>query len=109
MVENLNPEFWTQTLDEYQIFDVRSPQEWQQGFLKQAQCLALYDNEGLFNENFINDFEKFFKKEKKPAFICHSGHRSMIAAQLIADKLGIKGVNFDGGMQAYFQFKGTLC
>ncbi|MCX2682565.1 rhodanese-like domain-containing protein [Campylobacter sp. MIT 21-1685] len=102
MIENLKPEFWTkENLNEYQIFDVRSPKEWQEeGLLKQAKCLFLYDNEGLLNQNFINDFNNLFEKEKKLAFICRSGYRSKLAADLIADKLGIMGVNLDGGMQA---------
>jgi len=85
-------------LNEYQIFDVRSPREWENGVLPNAQCLALYDNHGFLNENFIKEFKEKLKKDKKVAFVCHSGHRSKIAAEMVAQELGIYGVNLEGGM-----------
>lgn len=39
-------------------------------------------------------------KVKKLAFICRSGHRSMVAAEFIAERLGLESINLDGGMLA---------
>ena len=82
-------------LKDYQIFDVRSPSEWENGILKGVECVALLDDFGSFNENFLKEFQKNFDASKKPAFICRSGHRSKIA-----EHLGIIGVNLAGGMLA---------
>ncbi len=101
MIENIPANVWTkQDLSEYQIFDVRSPIEWEEGVLPNAECVALYDNHGLLNANFLQDFQSKRKADKKLAFICRSGHRSMVAANLIKDELGLESVNLDGGMQA---------
>ncbi|ARJ55963.1 rhodanese-like domain-containing protein [Campylobacter cuniculorum] len=86
------------SLKDYQIFDVRSPSEWENGILKGVECVALLDDFGSFNENFLKEFQKNFDASKKPAFICRSGHRSKIAAQIVAEHLGIIGVNLAGGM-----------
>lgn len=101
MIENIPASVWTkQDLSEYQIFDVRTPAEWEEGILPNAECVALYDNYGLLNANFLQDFQSKRKADKKLAFICRSGHRSMVAANLIKDELGLESVNLDGGMLA---------
>jgi len=102
MIENIPANLWTkQDLNAYQIFDVRSPLEWEEGVLAQAQCVALYDNQGLLNANFLAEFQGKRDESKKLAFICRSGHRSRVAAEFVAEKLGIEGVNLDGGMLAF--------
>ena len=101
MIENIPANIWTkEDLSKYQIFDVRTPLEWEEGVLPNAECIALYDNQGLLNANFLEDFKIKRKIDKKPAFICRSGHRSMMAANFIKDELDLEGVNLDGGMLA---------
>lgn len=39
-------------------------------------------------------------KVKNLLLICRSGHRSMVAAEFIAEKLGLESINLDGGMLA---------
>lgn len=101
MIENIPASLWIkQDLNAYQIFDVRSPLEWEEGILPNVQCVALYDNQGLLNDNFLDEFQSKRDESKKLAFICRSGHRSRVAAEFIGEKLGIQSVNLDGGMLA---------
>ncbi|TEY02670.1 rhodanese-like domain-containing protein [Campylobacter sp. US33a] len=103
MIENIPASIWTkQDLSEYQIFDVRTPAEWEEdGILDGAICVAMHDNRGILNTDFIKDLKPLLPKDdKKIAFICHSGHRSRFACELLLQELGIASVNLDGGMQA---------
>lgn len=101
MIENISANVWTkQDLSEYQIFDVRTPLEWEEGVLPNAECISFYDHKGFLNENFLQEFQAKKKSDKKIAFICRSGHRSMLAARYVKDKLGLDSVNLDGGMLA---------
>ncbi|EKZ7343451.1 rhodanese-like domain-containing protein, partial [Campylobacter coli] len=65
-----------------------------------AECVALYDNHGLLNANFLEEFQARRNENKKLAFICRGGHRSMMAANFIKNELGLESVNLDGGMLA---------
>lgn len=79
---------------------MRTPLEWEEGILPNTQCVALYDNQGLLNAKFLDEFQSKRDESKKLAFICRSGHRSMVAAEFIAEKLGLESINLDGGMLA---------
>ncbi|HEF5218293.1 TPA: rhodanese-like domain-containing protein [Campylobacter coli] len=99
MITNLPASVWMkQDLSEYQIFDVRTPVEWEEGVLPHAECVALYDNHGLLNANFLEEFQARRNENKKLAFICRGGHRSMMAANFIKNELGLESVNLDGGI-----------
>lgn len=88
MITNLPASVWMkQDLSEYQIFDVRTPAEWEEGVLPHAECVALYDNHGLLNANFLEEFQARRNENKKLAFICRGGHRSMMAANFIKNEL----------------------
>ncbi|EAJ4974885.1 rhodanese-like domain-containing protein [Campylobacter coli] len=101
MITNLPASVWMkQDLSEYQIFDVRTLAEWEEGVLPHAECVALYDNHGLLNANFLEEFQARRNENKKLAFICRGGHRSMMAANFIKNELGLESVNLDGGMLA---------
>ena len=90
MITNLPASVWMkQDLSEYQIFDVRTPAEWEEGVLPHAECVALYDNHGLLNANFLEEFQARRNENKKLAFICRGGHRSMMAANFIKNELGL--------------------
>ncbi|ARE81136.1 rhodanese-like domain-containing protein [Campylobacter helveticus] len=102
MIEHISPEIWNENLNSYQIFDVRTPNEWQEGIISNVKCVALLDNAGLLNANFIEEFKAKYQQDGKAlAFICRSGHRSEMAARMVLDELEIKGVNLDGGILAY--------
>ncbi|MBM0637647.1 rhodanese-like domain-containing protein [Campylobacter sp. VicNov18] len=102
MIENIPASFWTKSdLSQYQIFDVRTPLEWEEGILPNAQCVSLYDNKGFLNEEFLKQIQSKRDENKKLAFVCRSGQRSKSAAELVAEKLGIVGSNLEGGMLAF--------
>lgn len=50
--------------------------------------------------NFLEEFQARRNENKKLAFICRGGHRSMMAANFIKNELGLESVNLDGGMLA---------
>lgn len=103
MIEHIAPEIWNKNLSSYQIFDVRTPSEWREdGVINDVKCVALFDDMGLLNANFIEEFKAKYQKDNKIlAFICRSGHRSKIAASMVLDELEIRGVNLEGGVLAY--------
>lgn len=103
MIEHIAPKIWNKNLSSYQIFDVRTPSEWREdGIISDVKCVALFDDMGLLNGNFIEEFKaKYQKNGKILAFICRSGHRSEIAASMVLDELEIRGVNLEGGVLAY--------
>jgi rhodanese-related sulfurtransferase/TusA-related sulfurtransferase len=76
------------------LIDVRTPQEYYGGHIKSTKLLPL--GELLNNTNTINDY-----KDKEIVTICHSGSRSMMAAQILA-KVGFKDIrNLTGGMMIW--------
>lgn len=88
-------------LQNYQIFDVRSKDEWRQtGIIKGAICLSLNLANGSPNPNFVNEFKELVDTSKEIAFVCASGFRSAAAARLVKAKLGLSSTNLKGGMHA---------
>ncbi|WP_139470670.1 rhodanese-like domain-containing protein [Campylobacter armoricus] len=88
-------------LENYCIIDVRTPSEWKNGIIDNAYLIALCDDNGFMNENFINEFKtKIDFKNQNIAFVCATGSRSKHTAMMIEDALGIECVNLDGGMVA---------
>ncbi|HEC1764267.1 TPA: rhodanese-like domain-containing protein [Campylobacter lari] len=86
-------------LHEFCIIDVRTPSEWKSGVIKEAILIALCDDNGFMNENFIQEFkEKVDYQNKNIAFVCATGSRSKHTAMMIEDALGIECTNLDGGM-----------
>ncbi len=103
MIKNININ--EAKLDEYQIFDVRSALEWEEGVLENANLVYLYDHRGFLNPNFINQVKEKLQEGKELAFVCKAGQRSFMAAKMVEEELGLDSVNLDGGMLAY---KGKL-
>ncbi|MFW9785940.1 MAG: rhodanese-like domain-containing protein, partial [Candidatus Heimdallarchaeota archaeon] len=76
------------------LIDVRTPQEYYGGHIKSTKLLPL--GELLNNTTVINEF-----KDKEIVSICHSGSRSMMAAQIL-ERLGFKDIrNLTGGMMIW--------
>ncbi|WP_142693125.1 rhodanese-like domain-containing protein [Campylobacter troglodytis] len=88
-------------LQDYQIFDVRTKEEWQQsGVIKDAILLTLTLDNGSIDPDFVAKFEKLADKSKEIAFVCAAGHRSSVATHLIKSKLGLDTTNLKGGMHS---------
>ena len=76
------------------LIDVRTPQEYYGGHIKGTKLLPL--GELINNTDVINDF-----KDKEIVSICHSGSRSMMAAQIL-ERVGFKDIrNLTGGMMTW--------
>jgi len=76
------------------LVDVRTPQEYYGGHIKNTRLLPLGDL--LSNTDVINEFI-----DKEIVVICHSGSRSMMAAQILA-RAGFKDIrNLTGGMMLW--------
>ena len=81
-----------------QIIDIRTPNEWKQGVLKGAILVNLTDNNGEFNEKFLENIKEKIDPNKKIAIICRGGVRSLRASELLVQN-GYKDViNLSGGM-----------
>ncbi len=76
------------------LVDVRTPQEYYGGHIKNTRLLPLGDL--LSNTDVINEY-----KDREIVAICHSGSRSMMAAQILA-RSGFKDIrNLTGGMMMW--------
>ena len=73
-----------------QLIDVRTPEEYAEGHLKNAVLINIKD------DDFDKKAERLLKKDRKVLVYCRSGRRSAEAAQRLADK-GYKVVNLEGG------------
>jgi len=95
-IQTINAEQFNKllVLDEIQLVDVRTPEEFQTGHIKDAQNID-YNNEG-FKSN-ISSLDK-----SKPVLVyCRSGKRSASAAEIMKELGFTKIVSLDGGMIAW--------
>lgn len=78
-----------------QLLDVRSPEEWEKGFIKGA----IFDN--FYAENFSEIAVKELDK-KQPVYVyCRSGGRSVNASKLLIEKGFTNVINVEGGYLAW--------
>jgi len=76
------------------MIDVRTPQEYHGGHIKDTQLMPL--GELMHNIDALNEY-----KDEEIVVVCHSGARSMMAAQLLVRE-GFKDVrNLTGGMMIW--------
>jgi rhodanese-related sulfurtransferase len=81
--------------NEVQILDVRTPDEWAGGVVKNAKQINIYD------ANFMEKVQKEFSKDKPVVVYCQAGVRSKEAAKKLKDS-GYKSVyDFSGGYAAW--------
>lgn len=78
-----------------QLIDVRTPEEYRQGTIGNAQLINLY------SPDFIQHIEKL-DKTRPVAVFCHSGARSLHAAQILAEKGFPEIYNLEGGIISWF-------
>lgn len=83
------------------IVDIRTPGEWKQtGLLKGAIPIMFFDERGGYNINrFLQQLNAKVDTTKPFAIICHTGSRTSIVGPWMAQKLGYKVINLQGGME----------
>lgn len=94
-MENLNQTKWAEGLkssENAQIIDVRTPDEYHEGYIEGAHLINIQDT-----SNFMEEIEKL-PKDKAYYVYCRSGRRSEMACQIM-EKAGIdKAYNLEGGI-----------
>ena len=97
-VEVLNLEQFKSKIEkggEVQVLDVRTPEEWAGGVVKNSKQINIYD------ANFMEKVQKEFSKDKPVVVYCQAGVRSREAAKKLKDS-GYKEVyDFSGGYAAW--------
>ncbi len=100
-IQSLKVADFEKTINQYpdaQLLDVRTKQEYSQGYIQGAINYDFYEND--FREKLT-----FLDKEKAVLVYCATGNRSMKTAILLKD-LGFKTiVNLDGGFTAWQKAK----
>lgn len=80
--------------DDMQILDVRTPNEFSQGHIKNAK------NINIFNKDFVKQVTKTLDKKKTVYVYCRSGGRSAKASAILSDA-GYDVVNLLGGFMGW--------
>ena len=92
-------EFAKILINEVQLLDVRTPEEYQQGFIEGAILINFFDS------NFATQVSSTFNKNKPLYIYCAAGGRSNKAAT----KLGLEGFHIiydlEGGYNSWKKFK----
>lgn len=82
------------TNDGVQLIDVRTPEEFAEGHLKEAKNINVFDND------FVDKIKKTLDKSMPVAVYCRSGKRSAEAAIKLTEK-GYNVTNLKGGILAW--------
>lgn len=94
-MENLNEKEWKEgfeTSKKAEILDVRTPDEFNEGYIEGAKLINIQDT-----SKFMEEIEKL-PKDKDYYVYCRSGKRSGMACQLM-NKAGIENAyNLEGGI-----------
>lgn len=94
-MENLNEKSWIEgykTSKDAEIIDVRTPEEFSQGYIEDAKLINIQDS-----SVFMEEIEKL-PKDKNYYVYCRSGKRSEMACQIM-NKAGISNAfNLEGGI-----------
>lgn len=95
LMENLNQEKWAEGLkksDKAEIIDVRTPAEFNEGYIEGAKLINIQDS-----SRFMEEIEEL-PKDKDYYVYCRSGRRSEMACQLM-EKAGVSNAyNLEGGI-----------
>lgn len=76
------------------LVDIRTPEEYEQGFIETAKFVNFYD------ETFLDDIKKIIKKDQPVYLYCRSGGRSGQATEMLKAE-GYKPVNVVGGFNQW--------
>lgn len=97
-MKNLKEKDWVEglnTSDNSEIIDVRTPDEFNEGYIEGAKLINIQDT-----PKFMEEIEKL-SKDKDYFVYCRSGARSEMACQVM-DKAGIKNTfNLKGGIMGW--------
>ncbi|MEN8187963.1 MAG: rhodanese-like domain-containing protein [Bacteroidota bacterium] len=91
VINLISPEELNKKLGEITLIDIRTPQEFSEGHLKNAA------NINLFDPNFIQKMNKF-DKSKVLYIYCRSGNRTSSAAKKLAEIGFVKIYDLQGGI-----------
>jgi len=89
----------------YPIVDIRLPSEWKAtGTIPKVMKITFFKSNGSINQKFLKMLKKYnITKNSKFGIICRTGHRSLIASEIL-EKNGYKNViNLKGGMFNLFK------
>jgi rhodanese-related sulfurtransferase len=91
-VSLITPEELSTIPDDVQLIDIRTPQEFDQGHIKNAVNIDFY------KPGFMKKMEEELDKNKDLYIYCRSGHRSGIAAQNLSSSGFKKIYDLKGGI-----------
>lgn len=83
------------TKSKIQVLDVRTPEEWEKGFIKGS----IFDN--FYDENFSEKSAKTLDKNQPVYVYCRSGGRSVKASKMLIEKGFTNVINVEGGYLAW--------
>jgi len=89
------------------IIDIRTEPEWKEtGLLKGAIPITFFDDRGKYDiPVFMSELQKHVKEGEEFAIICHTGSRTTLLAEFLANYYHMNVINLRGGMY-YAQGKG---
>lgn len=80
--------------DKLFLYDIRTPEEYQQGIIKGGILTPLHDVPNAMHD---------IPTDKKVVFYCRSGVRSAQACEYVNEQLGLNTINLVGGIIAWYQ------
>lgn len=96
-MKNLTQDQWKEEINASKnavIMDVRTPAEWSEGIIEEAEMLDFLDH-----ENFKKEIQQL-DKDKSYYLYCRSGARSGQACQMMS-QLGLQANNLIGGIMEW--------
>lgn len=80
--------------DNLLLYDIRTPAEFQQGFIRGGKLTPLNTIPAMMHE---------IPTDKTIVFYCRSGVRSAQACEYVNEQLGLETINLAGGIIAWYQ------
>ncbi|RLA80568.1 MAG: rhodanese-like domain-containing protein [Epsilonproteobacteria bacterium] len=82
------------------VIDIRTPSEWKEtGIIKDSYTIMFFDEKGAYDvEKFLKELNKIIKKDEQFALICRTGSRTQIISDFLANKIGYRVINLQGGL-----------
>ncbi len=82
------------------VIDIRTPSEWKEtGIVKDSYTIMFFDEKGAYDvEKFLKELNKIIKKDEQFALICRTGSRTQIISDFLANKIGYRVINLQGGL-----------
>ncbi len=82
------------------VIDIRTPSEWKEtGIVKDSYTIMFFDEKGAYDvEKFLKELNKIIKKDEQFALICRTGSRTQIISDFLANKMGYRVINLQGGL-----------